>query len=299
MSNAGWYPDPGGAPGMYRYWDGTQWSSALTAGPGPGSPAASGWNRSPGEPLASSTARPHPFSTVSPTAGLRGLVWWVLILAVVLGLVFGGYTLLRTVGALPGGTPAGSNATPDPCPTSSPTGPALSPQITADGRVQGGKLSYPLLGAPWSSPSVENRVAFGRGAFTQNVVTEPLYSGTYSWVASVLVAELVAGDGFFSPQAGADLVAKCAMGSFYSDAVVTRDDKVSKAVTIDGKDGWVLETHLSFDIRGLKVKGETAIFVIVATSTESSSLFYASIPDDHPELLVTARQVQAALRVEP
>ncbi|WP_084635077.1 DUF2510 domain-containing protein [Propionicicella superfundia] len=26
MSQPGWYPDPGGAPGQFRYWDGTTWS---------------------------------------------------------------------------------------------------------------------------------------------------------------------------------------------------------------------------------------------------------------------------------
>jgi hypothetical protein len=44
VSNAGWYPDPSGQPGQYRYWDGSGWS-AETAGhpsappPGSGGPA--------------------------------------------------------------------------------------------------------------------------------------------------------------------------------------------------------------------------------------------------------------------
>lgn len=44
--------------------------------------------------------------------------------------------------------------------------------------------------------------------------------------------------------------------SFYSDAVVQRADKVSKATKVSGYDAWLLETHLTFDIPGLDVKGE-------------------------------------------
>ena len=29
---AGWYPDPAGQPGMYRYWDGRSWSAAVSPG---------------------------------------------------------------------------------------------------------------------------------------------------------------------------------------------------------------------------------------------------------------------------
>ena len=45
----GWYPDPAGAPGRFRYWDGTTWStvdhdqpgrSATARTPSAGSPAA-------------------------------------------------------------------------------------------------------------------------------------------------------------------------------------------------------------------------------------------------------------------
>jgi hypothetical protein len=79
--------------------------------------------------------------------------------------------------------------------------------------------------------------------------------------------------------------------------VVTRDDKVSKAMTVGGKDAWLVETHLSFDIPKLKTKGETAIVLIVATSTDVSSLFYASIPDTSPQYLQPARDSMAALTV--
>ena len=41
MPAAGWYPDPAGVPGRYRYWDGSQWSTVTTDDPRRPSPAES------------------------------------------------------------------------------------------------------------------------------------------------------------------------------------------------------------------------------------------------------------------
>lgn len=358
MSNAGWHPDPGGAPGMFRYWDGSAWSSALSPNPyapppvppampgaeipaGPG--ASTGWgNGGAGTPGASAPSGSQPIQLghgqgragslrqpggqygqdrgtireagqagFDPDAGYptppragRGIGWWVLIGVLVIGMIVGGYTLLRGAGIGPfGGTPPASNPTGDVCPkrnidpSAQPTNPS---HRTADGRIVGGKLSYPALGSPWGSPHPDDRVPFGRDTATQEVVTENNFDGRgSSWVASVLVGELVAGDGFFSPQQGSEIVSKCVLGVFYADADVNRRDVVNRATTVGGKDAWEVEMHLSFDIPGLREKGETAIIVIVATGAEASSIYYASIPDSRAELLQTARQVQKQLRVEP
>jgi hypothetical protein len=198
-------------------------------------------------------------------------------------------------GLATGGATAGGNSTTNPCPVNTQS---LAPVThTADGRVHGGMLSYPMLGSPWSAPMPDVRVPFGRDVEVQEVTIEPNYNGKSSWVASVLVAELASGDGFFSPQEGSEIVVKCLIGAFYDDATVGREDKVSKATTVGGKDAWLVETHLTFDIKGLKTKGETAIVLIVATATDTSSLYYASIPDTSPEYMQPARDVMAALTV--
>lgn len=40
MTNAGWYPDPAGAPDTFRYWDGQAWSQMTTSQPSGGAAAA-------------------------------------------------------------------------------------------------------------------------------------------------------------------------------------------------------------------------------------------------------------------
>lgn len=297
-SPAGWYPDPGGQRGAFRYWNGSSWSSQL-------SPSASA---------------PPPFSSDQPSsspprfgqAGYQpgtgyaqqqpkkrrvgpwiGIVVGVLVVAL-LGVVIFQFASQGNL-ASAGATPAG-NSTTNPCPVN--TSSMAPVQHTADGRVHGGMLSYPELGSPWSAPTSDTRVPFGRDVQVQEVVIEPNYDGTGdSWVASVLVAELAAGDGFFSPQAGSEIVVKCLIGAFYGNAQVSRNDTVNKATTVGGKDAWLVETHLTFDIPGLKTKGETAIVLIVATGTDTSSLFYASIPDTSPQYMKPALDSMAALTV--
>lgn len=43
MTNPGWYPDPSGVTGQFRFWDGTQWTAGISEGvPGSGSPMPGG-----------------------------------------------------------------------------------------------------------------------------------------------------------------------------------------------------------------------------------------------------------------
>ena len=275
---------------MYRYWTGTSWSASVTNNPAQAAPQ--GGFGAPQHPMGQPVWNPNQ-KRRSP------LGWWIVVVAVVLALGIVGWLAIRNLGGILGGDPGtGSNPTQNICPKQVATTTSPTPGPTND-RVYGGALSYPRLGSPWSSPREETRVPFGRDVLVQSVTIEPNYKGNSSWVASVLVGELVAGDGFFSPQQGSEIVVKCIMGVFYDDAEVVRDDKVNKATTVDGKEAWLVETQLSFDIPNLKATGELAIIMIVATKAESSSIFYASIPDNADRQLVTdARNAMAKLRVE-
>lgn len=313
-SSAGWYPDPGGQPGLFRYWTGTAWTAAVTSNPQatpppPGARDPAGFGPGGGFPGGSG------FPGASGYQGGTGYVpgvqprrkqavgWWVAggaaLVAVVLLIWFisqgGAAAIIPGVPQQPSGT-ASANICPKPDDSATPT----TPVQANDGRVHGGKISYPMLGSPWSEVTGDNRVPFGRDIASQNVVQEADYDGAgHSWVSSVLIGELVAGDGFFSPKEGSEIVMKCVVGAFYGDAVVNRKDTSSKQITVDGKDAWYLESHLTFDIPHLVTKGETAIVVIVDTGADSSSLYYASIPDTaDPGLMTDARNLVGKLTVD-
>jgi hypothetical protein len=323
VSSAGWYPDPGGQPGLYRYWTGTAWTAAVTANPQatppPSAPVGApqggqgygqgGAGYPQGGPGYGQGAAGYgqggsgyPQGGTQP-ARKRATGWWLAGGAALLAVAVLVWFLVQGFGAgiVPGIVPNPSGtASQNICPKVDESADPTVPAQANDGRVHGGKISYPLLGSPWSEVGGDNRVPFGRDVASQNVVQEEDYDGNgHSWVSSVLVGELVAGDGFFSPKEGSEIVMKCVVGSFYGDAVVARKDTTSKQLTVDGHDSWYLESHLTFNIPNLKTKGETAIVVIVDTGADSSSLYYASIPDTaDPQLMTDARNLVGKLTVD-
>jgi hypothetical protein len=305
-AQAGWYPDPGGGPGLYRYWDGRAWSAATSPHPN-GSPPAQGLvgaSSKPSQPYGQLGSTP-PHGGTSAYANYQQVQqkkspvgWWIVGSALVVVIVVVAVIAIRAVtngngGVL--GTPVGQPSQ-DVCPAAkSPT--TESSPAPADGRVHGGPLSFPMLGSPWNSPNVDNRVPFGSDVRKQEYPVEVFYQPGQSWVASVLVGELQAGDGFFTPEQGSQIVVKCILGRFYGNNPVTSDVQVNEKTTVEGHDAWVVESELSFDIPGLRTKGELLIVVIVATDTRSG-IYYASIPDTVPELVKPARQALADLRVD-
>ncbi|GAA3703904.1 hypothetical protein GCM10022204_21560 [Microlunatus aurantiacus] len=303
MSTPGWYPDPGGQPGAFRYWDGSGWTNQLTSQPG-GTPSPAPSSGAPG-PAASSagpTWSPAPGAAGSgPGAAyaaaprrssrrwLIGLIAVAVALVVVVALVVRGLGgVLGGVPGLPGGDPS-SNACPQPEANSSPT-----PQ-PADGRVHSGPLSYPQLPAPWEQPLPNTQVPFGRDVLQQFVQTEQ--TPKIRWGAAVMVGELVAGDGFFEPKDGAEIVLKCVTGTFYGDAEVTRNDTRSQAMTVDGHEAWIMESDLSFSIPGLEATNELLTVVIVDLENGSAGLFASSVPGNSPQYNAPAKQAMQGLRV--
>jgi len=322
-ANPGWYPDPGGGQGLYRYWDGKAWSAATSPNPsapppsqglvGAATPQQGGQSYAQGGQPYGQGAQPaygqSPYGQdygSSAYADYQELEkkkspvgWWIAGVALVIGIIIVAVIAIRAVTGGETGTTGGPVAQPsqDACPAEVTPSAEPSASHPADGRVHGGPVSYPQLGSPWSAPQSENRVPFGSDVQTQMVPVETNYDGNGSnWVASILVGELQAGDGFFTPEQGSQIVVKCILGKFYGDNPVKSNVKVNEKVTIDGHEGWLVESQLTFDIVGLKTKGELLIVAIVSAGNRSG-LYYASIPDTTPELVQPARDALKQLQV--
>lgn len=80
---------------------------------------------------------------------------------------------------------------------------------------------------------------------------------------------------------------------------MTRKDASSKAISVSGKDGWIIESKLAYDIPQLKEKGDTVFIVVVKTSDKVSSLYLATVPESQTKLVAEARERSEQLRVEP
>lgn len=223
--------------------------------------------------------------------------WWLGAAALLVVIVVVAAFVIRGLnnGTLGVQTPGGQGSQ-NACPTPVEETASPVPQ-PADGRVHGGPLSYPELGSPWSAPKGDNRVPFGSDVASQDVTVEQNYQPGQSWVASVLVGELQAGDGFYTPEQGAQIVVKCILGAFYGDNEVQSSVKVNQAATIDGHDAWIVESQLSFDITNLQTKGELLLVAIVANGS-TAGLYYASIPNTVPQLVSPARDALKNLKVD-
>jgi Protein of unknown function (DUF2510) len=319
-ANPGWYPDPGGGQGLFRYWDGKAWSAATSPNPGAPPPSqglvGAGTPQHSGQPYGQGGQPTYGQSPYGQDYGGSAYAnyqerekkkspigWWIAGAAVVVVIIVVAVLAIRAVTGGDTGTSGGPVTQPsqDVCPpqiTASPEAPASQP---ADGRVHGGPVSYPRLGPPWGAPQGDSRVPFGSDVQQQDVLVESYYD--YSkrenslWVAAILVAELQAGDGFFTPEQGSQIVVKCILGAFYGDNPVKSNVKVNEKTTIDGHDAWLVESQLTFDIKGLETKGELLIVAIVSAGNRSG-LYYASIPDTVPELVQPARDALEQLQVD-
>ncbi|NLT30187.1 MAG: DUF2510 domain-containing protein [Propionibacterium sp.] len=298
-SPAGWYPDPGGSSKL-RYWDGRTWSAALSDTPDAPPP--------PGGFAPGQVADPVEYAQAYGTTGGytdtgRGKSWVWAVIGVVALLIIAlvAWLAIRSFtggGGDPGdpNRPRATNTAPI-CPPGDQSHSAAPPQ-RGDGWVRAGNLAYRDPQGPWSSPQPEFRVPFSRAALTQQVMVQENYEPGASWVASLTIGELLAGDGFYSPEDGAEVVVKCVVGSFYGEGTeVHRDDTRSEAITVDGHDAWVIESNLSFDIPNLEATEELLIVIIVDTGDAGAGLFYVSIPNTAMHLEDEAREAISTLKV--
>jgi hypothetical protein len=289
----GWYPDPAGAPGRYRYWDGFRWSSLTTDDPRRPAPAESSSNDSP--PQASEGAAASQPLRKRRLALIIGVLAVAVTVAVVVAVALG--DTRRVVGGrtpAPAATgltdasptpPAEPTATPSPtatpvparCPKGNPNQRAAHP---SDGRVHGGNLSFPEQ-PTFDRASLEERFSFAYDVIQQTLTV----SQDPRWIAQLAVGRLRGKDGFGNdPRSTVESLMRCVItGNMYSPYLPARTDIRSESLSIDGHDGWLIESEITVDRPDIPLAGDHTIFIVVRDGTDWG-FFFGAVPIGNAQL---------------
>lgn len=276
MSISGWYPDPAGAQGRYRFWDGENWSSATTTNPADPAPGRGRGDK-----------------------GERGSgpKWWLPVLVIVALLLIGlvAWQLLGNRGGGPG--PGGFGSVPEDTnsaepsvsgwdETSKPTPPPSQASMVTcpftdvddetpqndPNRLRGGGLSVAKIKG-WTDYNMY--LDWASDIHTQMDNVRP------GWVSNIGVAQLNAVDGFNSMQVGARQTMECFSSSGYYLNYTHRVDIKNEQVTIDGHAAWWFRAEVHID--GVKagmpeIDGDLVdVIVVDLGDPERMGMFFSSV----------------------
>jgi hypothetical protein len=118
-----------------------------------------------------------------------------------------------------------------------------------------------------------------------------------SWIAQLAVGQLRASDGFVHDARNtAESVVQCALTSdMYKPHAPVRTDRRSEAVTIDGREGWLIESDITVTAPGLAFPGDRTIFVVVRDG-EDWGMFFGAVPIGDIDLNAVLDRTVASLR---
>jgi hypothetical protein len=301
----GWHPDPGGARGRFRYWDGSQWSAETTDDPSRPPPGSS-----PGGPPRRSRGR----LVVAVIAGLVALLLLALLVRTLLANL-GPITVdpappptvvddsspiptpMRTPSPTP--TPSSPSSSPSPSPRSPaalvpcPLGiPGLRAPHPVDGRVYGGNLSFPA--EPTFRPAAEEY----RLTFAYDVIQQPLpVNASPPWIAQLAVGQLRAESGFVNDSRNtAESLLQCLMtGPMYDPYEPTRVDRRSEITSVSGAQGWLIDSDVTVAAPGLPFAGDRVVVVVVPDRT-NWGFFFGAVPIGDADLNAILDRTVASLQ---
>jgi hypothetical protein len=320
MAASGWYPDPGGEPGRFRYWDGHRWSSETTDRP---------------------ASTPPPLSR--PRRSSRWAAPALLIIALLLIVSLIAAILVRTVADdaatdAPAATGSGWDDS-QPLPTAPPSsaGPSRAPRPTAappaepspgyrqpddapppttrprkpvrrdcdrgdseqrrghpsDGRVHGGDLAFsPPPGVDWIRGG---HLSWG-WAYDLDGVFEQIDSGhnVLHWVGAVRPAAEKQ-----SLKHEAEVIMSCLVhdsGSGQGLPPTGVRSLTSAKVSVDGADGWLIRTAVAFDDLQHGADGILLHLVVIEVDGRRS-FFVGQVPYPDPARIARMEQIAAGLEL--
>lgn len=331
MSTAGWFPDPDGTPGRYRYWDGDSWSPVTTDDPrtdhpGQGARRAAGVGAAGGaQPARAIDPNYQAARAAQPNQPARRALIIAAVLALLIIVAVGGTILWRTsdwgraspppppsvsawddsspLAASPSASPSPSPKSPSPTPSPSPTASASQvscpegdaangPSQPADGRVHGGRLSFAEIDG-YAKPQPRPRLSWFYGTSSQFQVTEP------GWASSFTVGEVQRAGLFGSPKEAADHTLQCMITGEGFEGFAGRKDLQSKEFSVSGRAGWMIMTEVRVDRDDISVEGDRVVVIFVDDGrSDRMSGFVGLVPiGDDPRIALMDRVIKD-LRVE-
>ncbi|WP_460524554.1 flagellar basal body-associated FliL family protein [Flindersiella endophytica] len=160
-----------------------------------------------------------------------------------------------------------------------------------------GRLTFTPLAKPWKSSD-----ALGQDLLlstAQTYTTEEKWDGESDWVA-------LASAGYASPEwVGKDAkqtagnIAEWFATSNFNNANVGRQPLGSSKIKVGEYDATLLKEHFSYNISGLKAKGETVSIVVVdIKGAPVPGVFLGSVPDTNKGLQKDVQKAIDSLKVE-
>ena len=290
MSSPGWYPDPAGAPGRFRYWDGSAWGETTTSDPGREQPPAPSRSRG---------------------SGSKGGWAPIIIAAVIVVLVALFLWMLLGDRVSPNPTPAppdtnsaaptvsGWDETSRPTPPPTELGDLVACPYSTNNdksrqygdRLVGGGLTVDRISG-W-----QDDVMFLDWVTDFHVQTDQVRPG---WISNIGVGQVNAEDGFTDPGTAARQTIECFSTTSYYAYFTHRVDLVNEATTVDGHYAWHMKSEIHIDSPAMpEIEGDVVdVYVVDISDPERMGIFISSVTIGDTGRQAKVDAAIASLRVE-
>jgi len=295
MATKGWYPDPDGTPGRFRYWDGNGWSQLTTGDP----------HRTP--------APANPDNTGTKRRTDRG--WVVALVALAVVTVIAVVVMVLVTGGLPGVHTSASEDTNSSTPTvsawdetSSPTTPPPPPtdvggvwvdcpDTTGQGNTAQvpGRLTSGPLSVAYPSSYATDWWGFFSLAYDFHAVDRPVGGNYVSTIGLGLISHA---DGFTDLTTTANQVMQCWSTTYHPRDTNPEILIPGEQISVSGHTAWHIEWHIIY-LMGEPIPGEILDVIIVDMGPQADyyGMFICCRPVNSPDFDAGINTAMASLTV--
>jgi hypothetical protein len=283
----GWYPDPAGAADLYRWWDGQDWTLAISESQqAPAPPAASSWAESEasaegipelvgGDPDSDSPRRRSAARTVVVVS-----LGFALFVSVGLGV---GLIVWRdgTPGSRPGQPPSSSQASRSPTPSWSADAPSGQlDDATGIARIDQVSMQLPRMPYEMYTDPTELKGVFDV-MFSADAVVHQRFNRRSNWYATVALVHLSPSMVISTDLDRTGSAAMQAIADHFFGAQPARlTDFASSDRAVDGHPGMLFTARAHYSVAKLGSRYDEVTVLLVRLDNGSMIAGLSSVPDD-------------------